>query len=122
VLDELRQICHTRRLLISFLPTAPQFCFRIHNASDPELARLYLRFRAGGFMLWAEGASAVAIWRQLPIYFPKEKQDRIFLWMKQFDLAGEEKRSFEISLDRGLNRYFPGMQEEVKQLCVGSNS
>ena len=46
----------------------------------------------------------------------------IFVPIKHVDLTDEEKRRFEISLDRGLKRYFPGIQDEVKQLFLGRNS
>lgn len=119
VLEDLRKICRTRSLLVSFLPTEPQFCFRVHNASDPELARLYLRFRGGGFMLWGEQTAAVSVWRALRHYMPGDDQDRIFVPMKFFDLAGEELRRFERLLNRGLARYFPGIEKEVREILVG---
>jgi hypothetical protein len=122
ILDDLRRICHTRSLRISFFPWKPQFCFRIHNASDPELARLYLRFRGIGFILWAEGTSAESVWRELPRFFPTDEQECIFVPIESPKLKDQEKQRFEIALDRGLKRYFPGIQDAVKQLFLGRNS
>ncbi len=121
LLKDLREICRSRGLLISFMPGEQQFCFRLHSASDPELAKLYLRYDASRLILWVEGARAVSVWRQLPVFFPADEQGGIFVPMKQFPLAGEYKDKFERSLARGLNRYFPGMQDEVRELLLGGN-
>jgi hypothetical protein len=121
VLRDLREICQARTLQISFMPGEQQFCFRLHNASDPELAKLYLRYNASKFMPWMEGLRAVSIWRELPVFFPQD-QEGIFVQMKQFPLDGEYKDRFERSFARGLNRYFPGMQDEVRALFLGRNS
>jgi len=118
VLDDLREICRASSLLISLVPTEPGFCFRLHNASDPELARLYMRFRGGGFIPWAEGSNAVAIWRNTIPFIPGD-EERIFVWLKQYEPSGEDKQRFEDSVKRGVKRYFPGMQDEVEQLLMG---
>jgi hypothetical protein len=122
VLDDLRMICRARSLIISFLPDAPQFCFRCHNASDSERARLYLRFRATGFMPWLEGAAATSLWKSIPNFISMDEEERIFVPMKHLTFEGEAKRRFENSLKRGLNRYFPGMQDEVRRLCIGTET
>jgi hypothetical protein len=119
VLDRLSSICQTRSLIISLIPTEPQFCFRVHNASDPLIAKLYLRFRDGGFMPWSEGAAAFAVWRSLPHWMPADDQDRLFVPPKQLALEGDALRRFEQSLEKGLNRYFPGLQDGVRRLCIG---
>jgi hypothetical protein len=115
--DDLRRICRTRSLRVSLFTLEPQFCFRIHNASDRALARLYLRFQASGFMMWAEGTRAESVWGGIDRFIPAD--EHIFVPMKQFDLTDEQKRRFEISLDRGLKRYFPGIEDRVRQFCVG---
>src|SRR5262249_32633305 len=122
VLDELGKICHSRSLVISLLPTEPQFCFRVHNASNPALARIYLRFGASGFIPWLEGVGSTSIWRSLPNYLPTDDQDQLFVWMKNLDLKGEVLQRFKISLNRALKRYFPGIEDKVRQLCVGPHT
>lgn len=122
VLDDLRMICRARSLIISFLPDAPQFCFRCHNASDPERACLYLRFRATGFMPWLKGAGATSLWKSIPNFISMDDEERIFVPMKHLTFEGEAKRRFENCLKRGLNRYFPGIQDEVRRLCVGTET
>jgi hypothetical protein len=119
VVDDLRAICDVGSLRVSLIPADPQFCFRIHNASDRELARLYLRYRNRGYMLWTEGDTAVSIWQALPIYLETEDQSRIFLPMKNYELSADDKRRFHNALDRGLSRYFPGLEEEIRILCIG---
>jgi hypothetical protein len=122
VLDDLRSICSSRSLRFTLFIDEPQFCFRVHNASNPELARVYARYFERGFVLWAQGLSAVAVWRALPKYLADDRSDRLFVPLKQFDLLGDDKVLFESSLDRALRKYFPGMEEEVKQIIMGGAS
>lgn len=117
--DYLKRICSDHLLRISLLPTPPQFCFRVHNATDQNLARLYMRYRASGFILWSEGESALSLMRDLRDYIPVEERERIFFPLKQFPFSYENKRRFENALDRGLAKYFPGIQDEVKRICLG---
>jgi hypothetical protein len=117
--DYLKRICSDHLLRIALLPTPPQFCFRVHNATDQNLARLYMRYRASGFILWSEGESALSLMRDLRDYIPVEERERIFFPLKQFPFSYENKRRFENALDRGLAKYFPGIQDEVKRICLG---
>jgi hypothetical protein len=119
ILAYLKRIYSDRSLRISLLPSALQFHFRVHNATDQELARLYLRYRGCGFIPWSEGESALSIMRDLPRHLFAEERDRIFFPLKEISLSDEEKRRFEIALDRGLARYFPEIQDEVRCMCLG---
>lgn len=118
-LERLSAICHARSLMISFMPTEPLFRFRVHNASDPIAARLYLRMGNGAFMLWSEGAVATSIWQSMPNWISTDDKDRLFVPIKQIVFEGEMLHRFEQALERGLNRYFPGMQKEVRRICTG---
>ena len=119
VLVDLRSICRSRSLQMTLLMDEPQFSFRVHNASDPVLARLYARYGERGFLLWAEGPRAVALWRMLPKFLADDKTDRLFIPMKNFCLEGDKKELFESSFRRALSRYFPGIENEIWQICVG---
>jgi hypothetical protein len=120
VLDDLRSLCLGRGLRVTLLADEPQFCFRVHNASDPDQARLYARYYERGFVLWAERKPAVSLWRALPKYLAET--DRIFIPMKGFDLEGDKKSQFEHSLGRALSRYFPGIEGEVREICIEGES
>jgi len=121
VLEELQMICNTRSLIVSFLPTEPQFRFRLHNANDSRLARLYMKFHGRGFVLWAEGDEAYKIWALLPEYLiPEEKH--IFVPLRHYEFTGKNKQLFERRLDEALSKYFPGAEDEVRQLCYGSGA
>lgn len=122
ILDDLRSVCATRRLRITLLADEPQFYFRVHNASNPARAQVYLRYYEHGFLRWTEGASAVTLWRQLPKWLADDEPDRLFIPLKHFDLDGDNLRLFNRSLERALGRYFPGMESEVRQVCTGSRS
>jgi hypothetical protein len=119
VLEDLRNICHYKRLQITLLFQEPTMSFRIHNASNRELAKLYARYREQCFIPWSEGASAVSIWRSLPTYLVDSEHDRLFVSLKFFEDNKEQQDLFESSLDRAVGRYFPGIEAEVKRLLTG---
>jgi hypothetical protein len=119
VLDDLRSMCRSRSLRITLLSDEPLTCFRVHNASNPALARFYARYYERGFVLWAEGQSAVSLWRGLPKFLDDNETDRLFIPLRHFELAGDNKSLFERRLDRAVSRYFPGIEAEVKRICMG---
>jgi hypothetical protein len=119
VLDDLRSICHYKRLQITLLFQEPTMSFRVHNASNRELAKLYARYHDQFFIPWSEGTSAESIWRGLPTWLAGNKQDRLFVSLKGFEDNREQKNLFESSLDQAVDRYFPGIEAEVKRLLVG---
>ncbi len=119
ILAHLDMIYRNRSLRISLLPSPLQFYFRVHNATDADLARLYLKYRSSGFVLWSEAESALSIMRDLPRYVVDEERDRIFFSLKGVSFTDEEMRRFENALDRGLAKYFPGLQDDVKSICLG---
>ena len=119
VLDELRSICHYKRLQITLLFQEPTMSFRVHNASNRELAKLYARYRDQCFIPWSEGASAESIWRNLPTWLANDENDRLFVSLKMFENNKEQRNLFDSSLDRAAGRYFPSMEAEVKQLLAG---
>ena len=118
VLDDLQSICHYKRLQITLLFQEPSMSFRVHNASNRELAKLYARYRDQCFIPWSEGATAWAIWHSLPKYLVRNEQDRLFVSLK-FEDNKEQQNLFESSLDRAVRRYFPGAEAEVKRLLAG---
>jgi CAP12/Pycsar effector protein, TIR domain len=119
VLDDLWDLCRSGKLQVALLPDEPQFRFRVHNASDPTLARFYARYYERGYVLWQEGVSATALWRLLPKYLEDITENQIFIPLKFPILNDENRRRLEGSLSRALTRYFPGMEPQVKRICVG---
>ncbi len=119
VLDDLERICRDRRLRVTLLVIEPTLSFRIHNASNRELATLYARYQEHCFIPWAHGSRAKSIWRNLPFYIADEEQGRLLVSMKTIHLDNEKNKILETSLDRGLRRYFPGLESRVKQLLTG---
>ena len=122
ILEDLRSICHFKRLKVTLLFAEPNMSFRIHNASNRELAKLYARYRDQCFIPWSEGPRAESIWRGLPMYLSDEKEDRLFVSLKLFEDDKERQNLFESSLDQAVGRYFPGIGAEVKRLLVGAPS
>jgi hypothetical protein len=118
VLDELRSICHYKRLQITLLFQEPPMSFRVHNASNWELAKLYARYRGQSFIPWSEGASAESVCRNLPTWLADDEQDRLFVSLKLFQDDQEKRNLFESSLDRAVGRYFPGSEAEIKRLLA----
>lgn len=119
ILNDLRSICHYKRLQITLLFQEPPMNFRVHNASNRELAKLYARYRDQCFIPWSECASAEAIWRSLPTFLEENEQDRLFVSLKAFQDDEEKRNLFESSLDQAVGRYFPGSEVEVKRLLTG---
>lgn len=119
VLEDLRGICNRGCLRITLVADEPQFCFRVLNASNPTLARVYVKYFNRGFIPWAEGPGAVSLWHNLPKYLAEDKSDRLLIPLKYFALQGDEKKQFERSLGHALRRYFPGIEDEVRRIFVG---
>ena len=119
ILDDLRGLCETGLLRVSLVVDDPIVCFRVHNASNPTLARFYTKYYKEGFVQWAEGQAAAALWRAFPKYLEDDTGDRFFLPLKYGALNDEQKQRLEGTLSRMLGRYFPGMELEVRQICLG---
>jgi hypothetical protein len=122
VLDDLRGLCRNGLLRIALLVDIPTVCYRVHNASNSALAKLYTKYHEEGFVQWTEGQSATTLWSVLPKFLEEDKADRLFLSLKHLAFGDEPRRRLEALLTRGLGRYFPGMEPEVKQICLGSKS
>ena len=122
VLEVLRNMCSSGSLRLTLLTDEPQPCFRVHNASNTALARYYARYFEHGYVLWAEGRNAVALWQQLPKWLVEDRMDRLFIPLKQNDPQVDTKDYFERSLVRALGRYFPGIEGEVRQVFIGGAS
>jgi hypothetical protein len=122
VLRDLEGMRDNRKLRITFLTDEPQFRFRVHNASDPACARVYVRYLDHGFVPWVEGRSAEALWGGLPKWLSDDDPPRIFIQLRAFELQGANWDAFERQLDRAINRYFPGIHDEVKQILIGPSS
>lgn len=126
VLEDLRGLCQTNQFRISLMIDEPTPCFRVHNASDPELARFYAKyFERGferGFVQWAEGREAAALWSRLPMWLEVDTGDRLFLPLKFPPLTADHWQQLKGILSRELSRYFPGMGLEVQQICIGGKS
>ena len=66
VLSELRDICQSGLLRFSFMIDDPMTSFRVHNASNPNLAKYYTNYRNKGFALWGDGLAATTLWSSCP--------------------------------------------------------
>jgi hypothetical protein len=119
ILEDLRGLCHSKRLRIALLYQESNMSFRIHNASSRELAKLYARYRDQCFIPWSDGPSAQSIWSSLPTYFSKKVEDRLFVSLKLFENNHKQRALFESNLDQAVGRYFPGIEAEVKRLLAG---
>jgi hypothetical protein len=51
VVSDMSDICRNGSLRISLVTEEEPFYFRVHNASNPALARYYARYREEGFVL-----------------------------------------------------------------------
>jgi hypothetical protein len=122
VLADLERMCQTASLRITLLNVKPLLRFRVHNADNAILARLYAWYRNLGYILWADHEDAMSVWETLPKYLAEDDSTKLFVPLKFFDLEGDLKTRFTRSLDRALTRYFPGIERDVKQFCIGTGS
>ena len=120
VLRDMRELCASGRLRVTLVTQVPSFSFRVHNASNPTLARYYARYHEEGFVLWEQGPGAATLWRTLPTWLEEDTGDRLFVPLKYPAFDEEQTQKFESSLNRGLSRYFPGIEGEIRTICVGT--
>jgi len=118
VLRGLRAICEQGRLTVSFLPTEPAFQFRVHNATDPEKACIFLRHKNRGFLLWDQGERGAKLYDDLPKWIKLDRV-RFFQPLTHYHFSGEERLRFIRSLDEEVRRYFSGIEKEIMELCLG---
>jgi hypothetical protein len=120
VVEALQDMCETKGLRIGFLYQEPNFCFRLHNAQDAKRARLYARYRDLGYVLWAKEEAAAALLRA-PADFLEDREDTTILVQLK---AGGPQLSADADIMRSLadkvRKYFPGAEDAVMQICVGS--
>lgn len=121
VVSDMWDICRSGRLRISLVTEKQPFYFRIHNASNPTLARYYARYREEGFVLWTEGPGATTLWHGLPTWLEEDTEDRLFIPLKIPAFDDDKKQRLKNGLTRGLSRYFPGIEEKIKTIFLGSN-
>jgi hypothetical protein len=119
ILKDLWDLCHDKKLQITLLFQEPPMNFRVHNASNVELAKLYARYRDQCFIPWSEGTSAQSIWRSLPTFLADNERDRLFVSLKVLQDDKVKRHLFESSLERAVCRFFPGSEVEVKRLLTG---
>lgn len=119
ILAFLDKFSSDRSLRITLLRNPQQFCFRVHNATDNQLAKLYARYRASGFILWSEGQNVSLIMRDVADYISYGERERIFVPPKNESFSSEDKRQLENALDLHLAKYFPGIKDKVKRIVLG---
>jgi hypothetical protein len=121
VVSDMWDICRSGRLRISLVTDEQPFYFRVHNASNPTLARYYARYREEGFVLWTEGLGATTLWRSLPTWLEEDREDRLFIPLKIPAFDDDKKQRLKKGLTQGLSRYFPGIEEKIKTIFLGSD-
>jgi hypothetical protein len=112
--EDLQKICERDGLKIFFLPAPPTLQYCIHNATNIYHAKLYFK-RGDDFIEWEEGAGAYNFWKE-----ERQKQGiasvpprGVFHGASGFDL----QEFFDKHLKREVERWFPGIHEQVTQLC-----
>ena len=121
VVSDMLDICRSGSLRISLVTEEQPFYFRVHNASNPTLARYYARYREEGFVLWADGLGATILWRSLPTWLEEDTEDRLFIPLRYPAFDDDKKQMLKNCLTRGLSRYFPGIEDKIKTIFLGSN-
>jgi hypothetical protein len=115
IVDNLQTISQREGLKVIFLEKTPILRYCIHNASDASEAVLYLRHK-GTYLKWEEGERVHDFWSQerakLAVRF--DPPAAIFFGAGGLNVRGDP---FASTLKSGLRRYFPGIHEQIKNLC-----
>jgi len=120
IIMNLKNILKRYSLDVYFMPTSPAFRFRIHNASDPNRARAYLRYgETPYFVEWREGVDVRSIWNFFELFSEPRRQEAVFRSNKNYDLYQEDQK-FLSKLKQELNKSFPQINDEMIKLCFQS--
>jgi hypothetical protein len=123
---ELEKICKGDMIKIFFLPAPPALQFCIHNAGADRSATLYLERRRGEdqkqqeFIEWESGKGAYDFWdevRRARGALEPNPPNAVFYGVPGFDI---NERTFNSILKRAVDNYFPGIEQDVMTLCLGS--
>lgn len=120
ILKSLSEIWQRETLNICFVDEEPTFQFRLHNASSSTEAKAYLRYD-NGFVEWAQGVNAQSIYNYVS-RFGLPQKDGIFRSSVFFNLMDSKAEHFRATLNSGLKRHFPEIDEEVKKMCYGEEA
>jgi hypothetical protein len=114
--ENLKDVIYSNNLNFCLLPDKPLvFELVIHEALDFYKAKIYLKY-GDQFVEWVEGQDASIFWRNLAILCPKLLLDGLFYSTVLFDPKGEQERGFKNILDQKISKYFPDINEKVKEL------
>jgi hypothetical protein len=116
ILEDLKQICVNEGMKIYFVPAPHDVQYCIYNATDDRNAKLYVRHK-DGFVEWESGSEAYqtsyAVRTKHGVVDP-QPANAVFYGALGFQL----RDLFLKTLTREMARYFPGMEDDVMQLCL----
>jgi hypothetical protein len=117
MLKNLEDILKYNSLNIYFMKAAPAFRFRLHNASDPQEARAYLRYgETDYFVEWQEGVKVISMWDFFLFFTGPRQQQALFRSNKDFELY-EKENEFLSKLKDGISKSFPQIKDKMINLC-----
>jgi hypothetical protein len=114
---DLEKICTYGMIKIYFLPEAPALQYVIHNAGDNVHAKIYLK-REQEYFDWESGAAAYRFWnevRKARGALTPEPAKAMFYFVPEFKL---HQRGFVNTLNTVVDVYFPGIKDDVVNLCL----
>jgi predicted nucleotide-binding protein len=118
VLEDLRKICTNQSVKIIALPDRPILQYCIHNANNPATARAYLKCKDDKYLEWATGSEAFEFWKAIKqehVFKPKKTRAMFY---EAIGLDGRKLKDYYDSIDQHMALYFPGIDDEVRKLCV----
>jgi hypothetical protein len=119
VKKDLERICNDDMIKIFFLPVPPALQFCIHNACTDKSATLYLQREENTFIEWKSGVGAYQFWDQVRRErgaLDPHPPNAIFYGVPGFDINA---RTFNNTLKKAVENYFPGIEQDVMTLCLG---
>jgi hypothetical protein len=114
---DLEQLCTYGMIKVYFLVDAPALQYVIHNAGDSRHAKIYLK-REQEYFEWASGTEAYRFWYQVRKArgaLTPQPPKAMFYFVPEFKSSQSD---FINTLNTIVDAYFPGLKDDVVNLCL----
>jgi hypothetical protein len=117
VLGDLKAICEAQTMTIVALPEPPILQYCIHNAKNVDTATAYLKY-GEKFLQWAKGKQAHDFWNEVEKRHAVEPKATLALFYEAKPGLSGKKRDYYCGIESYMAKYFPGIDNQVRQLSV----
>lgn len=117
VLASLRSICMRQTIQIVALSDPPVLQYCIHNANNVDSATVYLKYE-DKFLEWARGKQGNEFWKEVRQIHTLKPKETLPLFYETAELSGKMQTDYYNSIDEQLAKYFPEIDDKVRNLCI----